>query len=151
MNRRPGVGQQSTADLHISFTLEAEARIKGLAFYLRQPYGALLRELAAKKRQALYDEGLRPPLKPKTDPISTGPRNDGETRVYRHIRCTPDEKSAIVALAEYIGVPYSQLLVDLAEAERKRLWDEESKRPPVRPPATGDAQDAGPATPRRRR
>lgn len=151
MNRRPGFREQSSAELHLGLTLEAEERIKGLAYFLRMPYGAMLRELAAKKRRALYDESLRPPLKPKEKPVTTGPRNDGKQRVYKHIRCTPTEKNEILGLAEYLGIPYSQMLVDLAEQERKRISDEDGKRPPVRPPALDDTQDAGPSTPRKKR
>lgn len=135
MNRRVDRQSVSRDDLHLSFTLEDEERIKGLAYYLSVPYSQLLRGLAREKRQALYDEGKRPPLKPRFEQHSgtTGPRGDGKTRKYRSVRVTSEEKEEIVALAQYLGLPYGQMLVELCEGKREALY-KEGRRPPLKPP-----------------
>lgn len=80
-------------------------------------------------------------------------RLDTEARstVYLHFRVTPEEEARIKGLAHYKGMSYGAMLRELAEQERKRLWNEEGKRPPVRPPAIDDSQDTGPSTPRKKR
>jgi hypothetical protein len=147
MSRRWDSRELSTENLHLSFTLEVWDRILGLAWYCRQPYSQLLRDLARHKRRALYDENKRPPLKPKDDERSfAGPKNDGLKRKYRHIKVGVEEKAEIVALAQYLGMPYGQMLEMLTEEKRRALYDQ-GKRPPLKPPAR---DDSGPKTPRRK-
>ncbi len=135
MGKRLDRAGMSSEQLHMSLTLEDEANIKALAHYDRKPYSQFLRDLAKNKRESLVKEGKRPPRKPRVngDREWTGPRNDGAKRVYRHIRVTSEEKEEVIALAQYLEIPYSQMLVELADARRRALLDE-GKRPPAKPP-----------------
>jgi hypothetical protein len=56
----------------IRLTPEEDARIKGTAWYMGITIAQLLRDGAEKLRQALVDEGKRPPLRPP------GTEPDGE-------------------------------------------------------------------------
>lgn len=66
MSRRLDQAGTSTIYLHFRVTPEERDALRGLAHYLGMSYGALLRQLAKEKRQALYAEGKRPPLRPPT-------------------------------------------------------------------------------------
>lgn len=74
MSRRLDQKGTSTVYLHFRVTPEEEGRIKGLAHYLGMAYGAMLRLLADEKRQALYAEGKRPPVRP---PAPDGVQDSG--------------------------------------------------------------------------
>jgi hypothetical protein len=73
MSKRLDAPSTSSVYLHFRVTPEEESRIKGLAHYLGMAYGAMLRQLAEEKRQALYDEGKRPPVRP---PVADGVLQD---------------------------------------------------------------------------
>jgi hypothetical protein len=149
MNRRIGAGGLSSEKLHLGFTLADEGRIKGLAHYLEVPYSRLLRDLARDKRRALNDAGKKPPLRPKPDGEHfTGPKLDGAERVYRNIRVTPDERDEIVALAQYLGMAYSEMMVMLADAKREELV-RAGKKPRLTAPDSEMTESIGRRTPRR--
>lgn len=62
-NRYPGQATKSVL-MNFRVTPEVADRIRGLAWYLKMPYSEMLVLLEAEKRQQLYAENKRPPLRP---------------------------------------------------------------------------------------
>lgn len=71
---RPGKTQSSNVLLNFRVTPDESDRIKALAYYLRIPYGQMLRDLAEEKRAALIADGKRPPVRPPQVETDTGPK-----------------------------------------------------------------------------
>lgn len=160
MTRRYDSSELSTALYPLTVTPTVADRIKGLAWYYRQGYSPLLRELALEERKRLVGAGKRPPLKPPEDWASVArssmgrkPRRkaDEEGATKRLVvRLSPAEKAAIEGLAYYRRVTVVELVRQLEEEDRKRLI-EAGKCPPLRPPPAAKAHlgDRSQRAPRR--
>lgn len=137
--RLPG-GAKATVFLNLKTTAEGAQRINGLAYYLDVPYSQLLRDLAEEERQRLYDEGKRPPVRPPPDDPGgrTRPRKQpAGYDVPLNFKASREAADRIRGLAYYLGIPYGQMLRDLADKKRAALYAE-GKRPPLRPPSSDE-------------
>lgn len=65
MSKRPDVHAASKVLWQVRVTRDEDDRAKALAEYLEETFSDMVRRLINAERRRLYDEGSRPPLKPR--------------------------------------------------------------------------------------
>jgi len=65
MSKRPDVPVPSKVLWQVRVTRDEDERAKALAEYLGESFSDMVRRLITSERRRLYDEGSRPPLKPR--------------------------------------------------------------------------------------